>query len=70
MGGPTVNSHIQRALDAAEQLALLAEQGERECVDDRDMVLYGVIRDCAYKIRRLASEGLRNHEALESWNKA
>ena len=50
--------YIQRALSMADQLRLLADDGETNCSDDGCAVLYGVIRDCAYRIKsRAEAEG-------------
>ncbi len=52
----THDRHLLEALDLADRLLALAEQGNVDCIDDGCSVLYGVVRDCGYKIRRLAEE--------------
>ena len=36
----------------ARKLTLLADRGEGQCEDDGCIVLFGVVRDCAYSIRK------------------
>jgi hypothetical protein len=44
------------AIEMAQRLALLADQNDASTTDDRCVMLNGVIRDCAYKIRKCAEE--------------
>jgi hypothetical protein len=45
--------YIRKALEMARELIILADNGEARS-DDGCAVLCGVIRDCAYKIRKCA----------------
>lgn len=54
--------HIQRSLELARELTVLADEGEAAMEDDSCAVLYGVIRDCAYKIRGMAEKERKEHE--------
>lgn len=63
-----VNSkYIRRALRAACDLTALADEGEAATHDDGCAVLFGVIRDCAYKIRAQAERERRMREARGMW---
>jgi hypothetical protein len=57
-------THILRSLELADALRCLADDGERESLDDGCVLLYGVIRDCSYKIRLQAEKELAVHKAL------
>ena len=46
----------------ARQLIILADQGELDSDDDGCRVLYGIIRDCAYKIRIQAERERELHK--------
>jgi hypothetical protein len=61
------NEHIKEALDAARRLTILADEGEADSQDDGCIVLYGVIRDCAYKIRIEAEREKESHKARGVW---
>ncbi len=46
--------YIQEVLRTVRQLIILADQGEIDSQDDGCRVLYGIVRDCAYKMRAQA----------------
>jgi hypothetical protein len=60
--------HIHEALFLAKQLTLLADGGDQDSQDDGCSVLYGVIRDCAYKIRTEAERERSAHQARGVWS--
>ena len=64
----TCNTHIREAISLAQRLTLLADQGEMVSRDDSCSVLYGVIRDCAYKIRQRAEVERDQHQRLGLWH--
>ena len=59
------NEHIKESLDLVRSLIILADEGERDSQDDGCRLLYGVIRDCAYKIRNEAERELAAHKKKE-----
>ncbi len=65
MGGGDCSKNIRKALDLARHLVILADKGEAHCKDDGCVALYGVIRDCAYKIRDSAERELKIHKKME-----
>jgi hypothetical protein len=62
------NEHIKEALDLVRNLIILADDGERDSNDDGCRLLYGVIRDCAYKIRYEAEREKNAHKINNKWN--
>ena len=60
------NESIQRTLEITERMLHLAEEGDRVREDVGCGILYAVIRDCAYKIRRLA-EAERDAHVKKGW---
>ena len=62
------NRHIDEALEAVRNLIILADEGERDAEDDRCMILYAVIRDCAYRIRLQAEKERERHIADGKWD--
>jgi len=65
----TARAQLQRALRLAGRLIVLADEGEAEAKDDGCILLFGVVRDCAYRMRsetekRLAPCKARSHGAL------
>lgn len=53
--------HIEEAIELARQLTILADEGEADAEDDSCMLLYCIVRDCAYKIRKQALQERENH---------
>lgn len=62
------NEHIKESLNLARSLIILADEGERDSTDDGCRLLYGVIRDCAYKIRNEAEREQRIHQNKKKWD--
>ena len=62
------NNNIRRSLDMARDLIMLASQGEADSCDESCMVLYGIVRDCAYKIRGVAEREKLAHQAGGRWD--
>jgi len=60
------NESIQRTLEMAERMLDLAEEGDRVREDVGCGILYAVMRDSAYKIRRLA-EAERDAHVKKGW---
>ena len=65
---PKCNKNIEAALDLARRMVVLAEKGQAESSDNGCAVLFGVLRDCAYKIRMEAERERKAHEALGNWD--
>ena len=63
----TPNQNIKEALEASRILTILADDGESASRDDGCAVLYGIIRDCAYKIRGRAEREREVHKILGIW---
>jgi hypothetical protein len=62
------NKHIKEALDLVRRLIILADEGEQHSDDDGCRLLYGVIRDCAYKIRNEAEREKNAHKINNKWD--
>ncbi|MFA5794191.1 MAG: hypothetical protein WC980_03895 [Candidatus Brocadiia bacterium] len=59
------HQYLQKALDIYGQLIILADEGETACSNDECpgcLVLYGIIRDSAYKIRNQAEVEINKHK--------
>ena len=57
------NRHIREVLEMARQLMILADEGEMDSEDDGCRVLYGIVRDCAYRIRARAEQEREHHKS-------
>lgn len=67
--GATLNkdseANVKRSLELAGQMLKLSEDGIAGCDDDGCLVLYGILQDCAYRIRESAKAALKVHERSE-----
>ena len=61
------NDNIVRALCLAEEMIQLANRGDAEREDIGCGILYGVIRDSAYKIKQLAEKEKAAHIKKGWW---
>jgi hypothetical protein len=52
---------IVQALEFARRLSMLADKGECESKDDGCLVLFGLVRDCSYKIKARAERECEMH---------
>ena len=62
------DQNIKIALEIADQMIRLADEGDREREDVGCGVLYGVLRDSAYKIKKLAEAEKLAHQGKGWWN--
>ena len=53
--------HIKTTLRLVEEMIRLADQGDADREDNGCGILYGVLRDSAYKLKKLAQEEKQNH---------
>jgi hypothetical protein len=57
------NDNIRLLIEASAHLIAVADKGQAECTDDNCMSLYGLAKDCGYRIRGSAEREFRAHEA-------
>ena len=62
------NRQIRQTFEFARKLTVLADEGEADSQDDGCMLLYSVVRDCAYKIRAQAEREKEAHRAKGIWD--
>ena len=63
----TSNKNLIRALDLVRELIELADQGDDAREDVGCGVLYGTVRDSAYKIKALADSEIAEHKLRGQW---
>ena len=48
--------NVIEAVELSEGMLRVADRGMDKCEDDKCIILYGAIRDCAYRIKRLLKD--------------
>ena len=64
----TFNNNIVRVLRLTREMIILADEGDSNRQDKSCGVLYGVLRDSAYKLRKLAEQEKERHIASNIWD--
>ena len=60
------DTYLYETLDLAAQLLDVADRGDGQREDVNCGILFGTVRDAAYKIRSLAEAELARHQAVSS----
>lgn len=61
------DQNIVWTIRLTEEMIRLADQGDAQREDNGCGILYGILRDAAYKIRRVAEEEKKRHQAKGWW---
>ncbi len=62
--------HIINTLKLVDEMIYLADQGDADREDNGCGILYGVLRDSAFKLKKLAEEEKLNHIRKGWWQDA
>lgn len=62
------NEYIRKAIRLAKDMKELADEGEVNSEDSSCAVLFGVVRDCAYRIEGRAEKEQESHRAMGMWD--
>lgn len=61
------NDNLVRLLKLTQEMLALADEGDRDRTDDACGIIYGVLRDSAYRLRNMAADECRRHQSLGKW---
>lgn len=61
------NETIKETLSLTESMLTLSDKGDMVREDDGCGILYGVLRDSAYKIKKLAEAEKESHKKRGQW---
>ncbi len=56
------NENVRLLIQVVTELILVAEKGQAECADESCMSLYGLAKDCGYRIRNSAEREMKAHD--------
>jgi hypothetical protein len=63
------NECLKRVLELSREMIILADEGQLAAEDDGCRLLYGILQDCAYKLRKKAEEERAAHSRAGKWDK-
>lgn len=62
------NENLLKLQALTKEMLALADEGDRDRIDDSCGILYGILRDTAYRLRSLAEKECQQHEQTGKWN--
>jgi len=62
------NTNLQRVTRLTREMLALADEGDRDRNDDSCGILYGILRDMAYRLRSLAEQECVKHQQAGKWD--
>jgi len=60
--------NIKRTIELTQEMIRLADQGDSDREDIGCGILYGMLRDSAYKLWRMAEDEKKRHQAKGWWS--
>ena len=62
------NKNLIRTIELTKEMLVLADEGDRDRNDDACGIVYGVLRDTAYRLRQLAEGECESHKEKGKWD--
>ena len=61
----TYNENLNKVLRLTREMLATADEGDRDRNDDSCGILYGILRDMAYRLRTVTEEECQKHKLLK-----
>lgn len=62
------NENLVRTVRLTREMLALADEGDRDRDDNTCGIIYGILRDTAYRLRKLAREEFDRHRNGDGWD--
>jgi hypothetical protein len=62
------NENLKKLLRLTQEMLALSDEGDRDRNDSSCGILYGILRDAGYRLRKLAEEECEKHRHLGKWD--
>ncbi len=62
------NDNLRKVLRLTQEMLALADEGDRDRDDVSCGILYGILRDMAYRLRHLVEEECEKHKTADKWD--
>jgi hypothetical protein len=66
--GKSFNDNLLKTVRLTREMLALADEGDRDRDDDSCGILYGILRDTAYRLRALAERECNKHRDAGKWD--
>jgi len=64
----TYNENLNKVLRLTREMLATADEGDRDRNDDSCGILYGILRDMAYRLRTVTEEECQKHKDAGKWS--
>ena len=62
------NDNLLKIIRLTREMLALADEGDRDRNDASCGIIYGILRDTAYQLRKLAKEECEHHKESGKWD--
>jgi hypothetical protein len=62
------NENLRRTLRLTREMLALADEGDRDRLDDSCGIVFGILRDMAYRLRKVTESECERHRAAGRWD--
>ena len=62
------NDNLMKLLTLTREMLALSDEGDRDRNDDSCGIIYGILRDVSYRLRKLAEEECDKHKKAGKWD--
>jgi len=63
------NHNLLKTIKLTQEMLALADEGDRDRIDESCGILYGLLRDMAYQLRKYAEDECEKHKETGKWDK-
>lgn len=61
------NENLIQLVRLTREMLALADEGDLDRIDDSCGIIYGILRDSAYRLRKIAKEECQQHIEIGIW---
>ena len=62
------NENLLRLIRLTDQMSTLADAGDRDRLDPSCGIIFGILRDSAHKLRKIAQAECQRHREHNTWD--
>ena len=62
------NTNLRKLIQMTRDMLALSDEGDRDRNDDTCGIVYGILRDTGYRLRKLAEEECEKHKEKGKWD--